>query len=54
MERNENEYLSDKQIIDICCGCWHSLVLTNSEVYTWGMTNGDKLGMEEVVNMNIN
>jgi alpha-tubulin suppressor-like RCC1 family protein len=33
-----NEYLSDKQIIDICCGgSGHTLVLTNSgEVYTWG------------------
>jgi alpha-tubulin suppressor-like RCC1 family protein len=32
-----NEYLSDKQIIDICCGFAHSLVLTNSgEVYAWG------------------
>jgi alpha-tubulin suppressor-like RCC1 family protein len=32
-----NEYLNDKQIIDICCGFNHSLVLTNSgELYAWG------------------
>jgi hypothetical protein len=32
-----NEYLSDKYIIDICCGSHHSLILTNSgEVYAWG------------------
>jgi hypothetical protein len=36
-----NEYLSDKQIIDICCGFRHSLVLTNSgEVYAWGRNIG--------------
>ncbi len=32
-----NQYLSDKQIIDICCGFSHSLALTSSgEVYAWG------------------
>jgi hypothetical protein len=32
-----NEYLTDKQIIDICCGSRHSLILTYSgEVYAWG------------------
>jgi alpha-tubulin suppressor-like RCC1 family protein len=29
-----NKYLSDKQIIDICCGGHHSLALTNSQCLT--------------------
>ena len=32
-----NQYLSEKQIIDICCGSCHTIVLTISgEVYSWG------------------
>jgi alpha-tubulin suppressor-like RCC1 family protein len=40
-----NEYLSNKQIIDICCGYKHTLVLTNSgEVYAWGYNTGGQIG----------
>jgi len=46
---------SDKQIIDICCDSWHSLVLTNSgEVYAWCYNEDGKIGTEEVILMNIN
>ncbi len=42
-----NEYLSDKYIIDICCGHWHSLVLTNNgEVYAWGANEFGQIGNE--------
>jgi alpha-tubulin suppressor-like RCC1 family protein len=41
-----NKYLSDKQIIDICCGFRHSLVLTNSgEVYAWGRNIEGQIGI---------
>jgi hypothetical protein len=41
------QYLSDKQIIDICCGVDHSLVLTNSgEVYAWGQNRRAQIGDE--------
>jgi alpha-tubulin suppressor-like RCC1 family protein len=40
-----NQYLSDKQIIDICCGFRHTLVLTNSgEVYAWGDNKKGQIG----------
>jgi alpha-tubulin suppressor-like RCC1 family protein len=40
-----NEYLSDKQIIDICCGQWHTLVLTNKgEVYASGLNSEGQIG----------
>jgi RCC1 and BTB domain-containing protein len=40
-----NEYLCDKNIIDICCGFGHSLVLTNSgEVYAWGLNEYGQVG----------
>ncbi len=40
-----NEYLINKQIIDICCGYSHSLVLTNSgEVYAWGWNVWGQIG----------
>jgi alpha-tubulin suppressor-like RCC1 family protein len=40
-----NEYLINKKIIDICCGAYHSLVLTNSgEVYAWGWNNRGQIG----------
>jgi alpha-tubulin suppressor-like RCC1 family protein len=40
-----NKYLSDKQIIDVCCGDCHSLVLTNSgEVYAWGWNGWGLIG----------
>jgi alpha-tubulin suppressor-like RCC1 family protein len=40
-----NEYLSDIQIIDICCGGWHSLALTNSgQVYAWGGNDCGQIG----------
>ncbi len=46
-----NEYLSDEQVIDICCGEYHTLVLTNSgEVYAWGENGSDKLAMEGGIN----
>ncbi len=51
-----NHYLSDKHIIDICCGDCHSLVLSNCGVETvWDKlgqigTNWDKLGMQVKVN----
>jgi hypothetical protein len=41
-----NEYLSDKHIIDICCGEMHSLVLTDSgEVYAWGCNIRGQIGL---------
>jgi alpha-tubulin suppressor-like RCC1 family protein len=40
-----NQYLSDKQIIDICCGGYHTLVLTNrGEVYAWGENTKGQIG----------
>jgi hypothetical protein len=40
-----NEYLGDKQVIGICCGERHSLVLTNSgEVYAWGWNYWGQVG----------
>jgi hypothetical protein len=40
-----NEYLSDKQIIDICCGHNFSVMLTNSgEVYGWGWNEFGQIG----------
>ncbi len=42
-----NQYLSDKKIIvvDICCGDWHSLALTNDgEVYAWGWNSSGQIG----------
>jgi hypothetical protein len=42
-----NQCLSDKQIIDICCGGCHSLVLTKSrEVYAWGLNSSGQIGNE--------
>jgi alpha-tubulin suppressor-like RCC1 family protein len=39
------EYLNDKNIIDICCGGCHSLVLTKSgEVYAWGCNDLGQIG----------
>ncbi|CAM6031855.1 unnamed protein product, partial [Sphagnum compactum] len=39
------QYLSDKQIIDACYGCDHSLVLTNcGEVYAWGWNQFGEVG----------
>jgi hypothetical protein len=41
-----NEYLSEKQIIDICCGKLHTIVLTNSgEVYSWGCNDSGQIGI---------
>jgi alpha-tubulin suppressor-like RCC1 family protein len=46
-----NQYLSDKQIIDICCGVWHSLVLTNSgDVYAWGRNTERQIGNTSIHN----
>jgi hypothetical protein len=40
-----NKYLSDEQVIDICCGEYHTLVLTNSgEVYAWGQNKSGQIG----------
>ena len=49
-ETNENCFvpqivhkLSDEKIVDICCGFWHSLALTETgEVYSWGDNDSDK------------
>jgi alpha-tubulin suppressor-like RCC1 family protein len=39
-----NQYLNDKQIIDICFGSGHSLVLTNNgEVYAWGLNSDQQV-----------
>jgi RCC1 and BTB domain-containing protein len=44
-ESTLNEELINKQIIDICCGEWHTLVLTNSgEVYAWGWNKFGQIG----------
>ncbi len=41
-----NEYLGDKQVIDIFCGEKHSLVLTNSgDVYAWGCNYWGQVGI---------
>jgi alpha-tubulin suppressor-like RCC1 family protein len=40
-----NEYLSDKQIVDTCCGFNHTLVLTmGGEVYAWGLNDHGQIG----------
>jgi hypothetical protein len=40
-----NEILSNKQIIDICCGKAHTLVLTNyGNVYAWGLNSCGQIG----------
>jgi hypothetical protein len=45
MELSSIQYLSDKQIIDTCYGCDHSLVLTNcGEVYAWGWNQFGEVG----------
>jgi alpha-tubulin suppressor-like RCC1 family protein len=42
-----NQYLIDKQIIDICCGSRHTLVLTDcGEVYAWGYNEFGQIGNE--------
>jgi alpha-tubulin suppressor-like RCC1 family protein len=37
-----NQYLNNEFVIDISCGTFHSLVLTNCEVYAWVRIVGDK------------
>jgi alpha-tubulin suppressor-like RCC1 family protein len=40
-----NRYLSDKKIIDICCGFNHTVVLTmGGEVYAWGLNDHGQIG----------
>ncbi len=40
-----NKFLSDKFIIDVCCGAHHSLALTkNGEVYTCGKNKNEQIG----------
>jgi alpha-tubulin suppressor-like RCC1 family protein len=40
-----NEYLINEVIIDMSCGAYHSVVLTqNSEVYVWGYNNLGQIG----------
>ncbi len=42
-----NEYLSNKQITDICCGKYYTLVLDNSgEIYSWGSNQSIQIGYE--------
>jgi hypothetical protein len=39
------QYLSDQQVIDICCGAFHSLALTHcGEVYAWGLNSCGQVG----------
>jgi alpha-tubulin suppressor-like RCC1 family protein len=40
-----NQYLNNEFVIDISCGAYHSLVLTNcGEVYAWGVNNWGQIG----------
>ncbi len=40
-----NHYLSDKNIVDMKCGAYHSLVLTaRGEVYAWGWNDSGLIG----------
>jgi len=40
-----NQHLSDKHIIDICCGFGHSLALTiDGEVFAWGENHKGQIG----------
>ncbi len=42
------EYLSNKTVIEICCGSHHSLALTSEgEVYAWGNNKGGQIGNGE-------
>jgi alpha-tubulin suppressor-like RCC1 family protein len=44
-ESSLTQYLSDKQICDICCGGSHSLAFTNcGEVYAWGQNSDGQVG----------
>ncbi len=47
-------YLNDIKIIDMCCGGYHSLVLTNlGEVYVWGDNRYRQLGIENFENVQL-
>jgi alpha-tubulin suppressor-like RCC1 family protein len=39
-----NQYLNNEFVIDISCGAFHSLVLTNCEVYAWGWNGYGQIG----------
>jgi alpha-tubulin suppressor-like RCC1 family protein len=40
-----NQYLNNEFVIDISCGAYHSLVLTNcGEVYAWGDNEWGQIG----------
>jgi alpha-tubulin suppressor-like RCC1 family protein len=40
-----NQYLNNEFVVDISCGCFHSLVLTNcGEVYAWGSNYWGQIG----------
>jgi RCC1 and BTB domain-containing protein len=42
------EYLSNKTVIEICCGSGHSLALTSEgEVYAWGNNESGQIGNGE-------
>ncbi len=41
-----NEYLIDKQIVNICCGKEHTLALSSDgNIYAWGLNGDGQIGM---------
>ncbi len=48
------EKLMDERIVDICCGHFHSMALSEcGGVYAWGIIDMDKLVTNVMINVNL-